>query len=136
MFDFLSAIEKCESMLSIQQVSELLGLSERTIHRMVQMREIPSVLISGRRLFDPKVLYWWYTKKYPEALKARIGLSNLEKVSSASDTPKTMGSRHTTAPRTCSDSTPPCIFKKVVYPGNRRKIGQKWINKMDTRKAK
>jgi excisionase family DNA binding protein len=71
MFDFLSALEQSTSLLTADQVQAMLKVSKRTMARYIASREIPSVLIGTQRRFDPKVLYWWYTKRYPEVLKAR-----------------------------------------------------------------
>jgi len=76
MFDFIATLNESKSMLSVKDLTRMLGLSERTIRRMIATRQIPSVLISGTRLFDPTVLYWWYTRKHPEALKARVAISS------------------------------------------------------------
>ena len=71
MFDFLAALERSTSMLTVHQVAEMLHVSDKTIQRLISKRDIPSVLVGGQRRFDPKVLSWWYLKKSPQALKAR-----------------------------------------------------------------
>ena len=78
MFDFLAALEKATSMLTIVQVAEMLHVSDKTIRRMITKRDIPSILVGGQRRFDPKVLYWWYLKRQPQALKARQELRQRE----------------------------------------------------------
>lgn len=75
MFDFLSALERTESMLTTEQVQAMLQVPTRTIARWIATKEIPSVQIGKKRRFDPKTLYYWYTRKHPEALKARQALS-------------------------------------------------------------
>ena len=117
MFDFLAALDESDSMLSVRQVAKMLGFHPNTVHKMVSKREIPSVLISGSRLFDPMVLYWWYAKKHPEAMKARISLSKKERPEAPTRPPNPMpGSA-------CPDRTPQVYSRKgSVYP-NRGKTG-------------
>jgi excisionase family DNA binding protein len=71
-FDFLSALEHSTSMLFIKQVADMLGVSDKTIRRMIDKRDIPSVLVGGQRKFDPATLRWWYIRRSPEAQKARL----------------------------------------------------------------
>ena len=71
MFDLLERLNQTTAMLSVKEVAELFGVSTKTVQRMISKRDIPSVLVGGQRRFDPKVLYWWYAKRSPDALKAR-----------------------------------------------------------------
>lgn len=71
MFDFISALEQSTAMLTVDQVAALLKISNQSVRRMVSSRQIPSFRVGGHRRFDPKVLYWWYVKKHPDALRAR-----------------------------------------------------------------
>lgn len=64
-------------MLSTKDVAEMLKVSDKTIKRLITRREIPSFLVGNQRRFDPKILYWWYLKKQPDALKARQAVAAL-----------------------------------------------------------
>jgi excisionase family DNA binding protein len=71
MFDFLSALEQAESMLTTEQVQAMLQVPTRTMARWIATEEIPSVQIGKKRRFDPRTPYYWYVRKNPMALKAR-----------------------------------------------------------------
>ena len=71
MFDVIQELNQATSMLSVKQVAKIFQVSDKTIRRMIARREIPSILFSGQRRFDPKVLAWWYEKLCPLSRKAR-----------------------------------------------------------------
>jgi len=45
--------------ISVKEVSELLGLSKITVHRLAKSGQMPSYLIGRRRLFDKDELIKW-----------------------------------------------------------------------------
>jgi excisionase family DNA binding protein len=69
MFDFISALEQTNGLLSVGDLAKMSKVSEKTIRRMVASGELPSVLWGGQRRFDPAVIQRWYIKRSPEARK-------------------------------------------------------------------
>lgn len=71
-FDLLSRLEDATTMLTIGQVAEIFQVSDKTIRRMINKREIPSILVGSHRRFDPGTLRWWAIKRSPEMGKASV----------------------------------------------------------------
>lgn len=72
-FNILNALYAFRGLMSVEQVSELLGKSKFTIYRMAQKKQIPSLMVGGSRMFDPSTLALWLTRKEPQlAVAARL----------------------------------------------------------------
>jgi excisionase family DNA binding protein len=59
MGSILQALEKRTSALTIGEVAELLGVSERTLRRQVKIRVIPFFRVGMQIRFDPQRLADW-----------------------------------------------------------------------------
>lgn len=75
MFDFIAALEASTGLLSFATVRAMLGVSERTLRKMVAERTIPSLLVGGLRRFDPATLHRWAVKRCPEMARGRTQAS-------------------------------------------------------------
>src|SRR5437899_452654 len=62
-FDLLGELERYSGLMSVEEVASLFRVSKFTVYRMVQRRQIPSLIIGGSRRFDPKSLSFWLRKK-------------------------------------------------------------------------
>jgi excisionase family DNA binding protein len=49
----------------------MLDISERTLRKMVAERTIPSMLVGGKRKFDPAALHRWVVMLCPEMARGR-----------------------------------------------------------------
>jgi len=56
----LDALRQRNSVMNVQEVSELLGLSKLLLYRMAAGNEIPTIRLSGAVRFDPGQLAAWY----------------------------------------------------------------------------
>jgi hypothetical protein len=59
-----------QSLLTVGGVVKLFSVSDKTIRRRIEAREIPYFLDGSRKKFDPRTLRWWLIKRYPEMGKA------------------------------------------------------------------
>jgi excisionase family DNA binding protein len=75
MFNILVELDSARGLLSVREVSRLLGKSECSIYRMVRKHQIPSLVIGGTLSFDPSALAMWLSKKEPSLSKASRWLS-------------------------------------------------------------
>jgi excisionase family DNA binding protein len=71
-FNILARIRSIMHLMTVGEVAEVLGKSEKTIYRMAAKHQIPNILIGGSRHFDPSTLILWLIKKEPQlAVAAR-----------------------------------------------------------------
>ena len=56
----LDALRQRNTVMNVQEVSELLGLSKSLLYRMAAANEIPTIRLSGAVRFDPGQLAAWY----------------------------------------------------------------------------
>ena len=56
----LEALRQRNTVMNVQEVSELLGLSKSLLYRMAAANEIPNFRLSGTVRFDPGQLAAWY----------------------------------------------------------------------------
>ncbi len=73
-FSVINALAGFTRMLTVDEVSELIGLSSCTVYRMAQRKQIPSVILSGSRRFDPATISMWLARKDPQLSVAAQGL--------------------------------------------------------------
>lgn len=75
-FSVINELAKYRRLLTVVEVADLLGKSACTIYRMAHRKQIPSLIISGSRMFDPATLAMWLTKKDPQlATAARLQMA-------------------------------------------------------------
>ena len=71
-FSIVNGFARFERLMTVEEVATLLGRSKFTIYRMAQRKQIPSLIISGSRMFDPATVVMWLTRKDPQlAIAAR-----------------------------------------------------------------
>jgi excisionase family DNA binding protein len=69
-WSLVARIESYQGLMTIDDVAEVLGVSDTTVYRMAQRKQIPSLIIGGRRKFDPAALGMHYRRKSPESASA------------------------------------------------------------------
>ena len=62
-FSILNALSSFRRLLTVDEVADLLSISSCTLYRMAQRKQIPSLIISGSRRFDPATIAAWLAKK-------------------------------------------------------------------------
>lgn len=69
-WSLVAQIESHRGLMTIDDVARVLGASNTTVYRMAQRKQIPSLIIGGKRKFDPAALGMHYRKKSPESAAA------------------------------------------------------------------
>lgn len=65
-FSIIDALAGFKRLMTVDEVAALFGRSESTIYRLAQRKQIPSLIISGSRMFDPATVAMWLTRKDPQ----------------------------------------------------------------------
>ncbi|HTV16108.1 MAG TPA: helix-turn-helix domain-containing protein [Acidobacteriaceae bacterium] len=71
MFDVLSELESKRGLMTPQEVADLFRISKRTVQRLIERRELPTLLIGGQRRIDPAALYRHLKRKNPMLARGR-----------------------------------------------------------------
>jgi predicted DNA-binding transcriptional regulator AlpA len=72
-FSIINELATYRRLLTVAEVAALFGKSACTIYRAARRKQIPSLIISGSRSFDPATLAMWLAKKDPQlAVAARL----------------------------------------------------------------
>lgn len=81
-----------ESMMTVRQVAELLGVHENWVYDQAASGELPSYKLGGTRRFDPDELRGWIAdhrdaeRKQPERRKTRAKKRSRPKATKPADT--------------------------------------------------
>jgi excisionase family DNA binding protein len=69
-FNILDRLAAIDHLMTVEETSEILNKSISTIYRMARAKQIPSMVISGSRMFDPSTISMWLVKKEPQLAAA------------------------------------------------------------------
>jgi excisionase family DNA binding protein len=69
-WSLIAEIEAHVGLLTVEALADLLQMSKYTVYRMAQRKQIPSIVISGSRRFDPAAIGMYFRKKSPESAAA------------------------------------------------------------------
>lgn len=69
-WSLIRAVESHSGLLTVRELAALIRVSECTVYRMAQRKQIPSLMIGGSRFFDPAALGLHFRRKSPESAAA------------------------------------------------------------------
>jgi excisionase family DNA binding protein len=69
-WSLVAEIEAHAGLMTIDEVAGLLRVSNCTVYRLAQRKQLPSLIVGGSRRFDPAALGMHFRKKSPESAAA------------------------------------------------------------------
>jgi predicted DNA-binding transcriptional regulator AlpA len=69
-FNIITKLNSYDRTLKVEDVVEVLGLSQTTVYRLSESGQMPSAMLGGSRVYDPSALAMWVASKEPRIAKA------------------------------------------------------------------